>query len=192
MLEGKGILSSNDSESLRQLTMERDELVQLERIIRNQHNAYRRKRKQCHDEERQDLHDQRILRQELERQHREAAEEEMILRLQDVAEERDKRRTLLQRHQQMFSNADRSEFQGESLVRSGESGSSVVSSITERLKNFERERDMRMTAAKEKAGAAGASGKSRDNFPNKVGGMFSQKLDKDLNDVHLCFLSLEP
>jgi hypothetical protein len=47
-------------------------------------------------------------------------------------------------------------------------------------------------AAKVEAGAAGASEKPQNDGPGKLAGMFSQKLDEDLNDVHFGFLSLEP
>jgi hypothetical protein len=206
ILEGKGGLSPNNSESLRQLTMERDELAQLETIIRNRHNAYRRKRKQRDEEERQDLHDQKNLRKELQRLHREEAEEEIILHPQDATEEAFRRRILLkryrktldERHQtpkrgrEILSNADRRQSQGESLVPRHGPSSTMISSIEERLQNLEREMEMQSTAAKVKAGAAGASGKPRDDGPQQLAGMFSQKLDEDLNGVRLCFLSLEP
>jgi hypothetical protein len=222
MIEREGGLLPENQERIRQLTTKRDELAKIETRMQHTQNDYERKRKQRDEEERQDLHEQKILHEELKRQHREVAEQQIILHPRNATEEAHRRQILLERYRQscdkrntsshttkcntsikerqenlnrgreMFSNADRSQFQGESLVPSGESRSSVVSSITERLKKFEKESEMRRTAAKEKAGAAGASGKSRDDFPNHLGGMFSQKLDEDLNDVRLCFLSLEP
>jgi hypothetical protein len=193
MLEGKGGLSPEQQERrLRQLTMEHAELEKIEKSMRPTQNDYKRKRKQHDEQECQDRYEQKILRVALHRQHREEAEKEMMLRPQNAEEEAHRRRIILKRHKQPFSKADRSQFQGEILVPSGESPRSMVSSIQERLEKLERKIEIQKKAAKVEAGAAGAPEMPQNDGPKRLAGMFSQKLDEDLNDVRLRFLSLEP
>jgi hypothetical protein len=168
MIEGKGGPSPEKQERLRQLTMEHDELEKIEKSMRHTQNDYKRKRKQHDEEERPHRHEQKILRAALQRQHREEAEEEMMLRPQNAEEEAHGRRIILERHKQL------------------------VSRITKRLEKLERKIKIQKTAAKVEAGAAGAPEMPQNDGPERLEGMFSQKLDEDFNDVRLRFLSLEP
>jgi len=205
MLEREGGLLPENQEHLRQLTMERDKLAKIEKRMRHTQNDYelkRKQREQCDEEERQDLHEQKILREELQREYSKAAEREVLLHPQNSKEYRDAvlkyRREILEGYRRTSWKPNRKPFQGKHnkeqtrLVPSGDSRSSIVSRFTEQLEKLKRERQMQKTAAKVEAGAAGAPEKPRNDGPGKLKGMFSQKLDEDLNDVHFGFLSLEP